>query len=621
MTLRNLLSLLLVIIFAASCAPKKDIVKEAPLMPTAEEFKLPSLEEESTSEEAKKDDKKAPLLEAVLVEEVAEEKYIILNFENTDIRTIIATFSELLEINYILTPGVSGSVTIQSYRKFPMKDLFRIFQSLLEINGLTAVKEGAFYKIVPIDAAKQQALDISKDKESIYTLDPAFITQIIPMSYVKAGNIANMLRNLMPRGTDIIIYEPTNMLIVTALPHTLVKFMKLVEALDIPEGETDSIKTFVYYVENGEAKKLANILKSIYGGTRTSARRTSPTRVTSRAPAAPIGEALPGEVGELTVTAYDEINALILKCSPRTYISLLEVMKRLDVPPKQVLIEVIVAEVSLGDGFEFGVEWLLKATDGDVYGLNLGKGVAIPPDSSAFPNLLTGSGSFSAVVSGKTENDVYNAVLGALATSSKLNVLASPHILARDNMEASIEIGDEVPIATGMTQQPATGGGTTLVSSGQIQYKTVGTILRVKPRITEKNMVTMQITQEKSLLGKSIKVAGQDFQGFSKRKASTTATVQSGHTLILGGLISESKDTSRSGIPILSKIPILGWFFSSTTKKKEKTELLLMVTPHVISNQEDADTITKDFKNRVRTISKQIGDIEKNKAVKKSDDK
>jgi type II secretory pathway component HofQ len=155
MTLRNLLSLLLVIIFAASCAPKKDIVKEAPLMPTAEEFKLPSLEEESTSEEAKKDDKKAPLLEAVLVEEVAEEKYIILNFENTDIRTIIATFSELLEINYILTPGVSGSVTIQSYRKFPMKDLFRIFQSLLEINGLTAVKEGAFYKIVPIDAANR----------------------------------------------------------------------------------------------------------------------------------------------------------------------------------------------------------------------------------------------------------------------------------------------------------------------------------------------------------------------------------------------------------------------------------------------------------------------------------
>jgi general secretion pathway protein D len=401
------------------------------------------------------------------------------------------------------------------------------------------------------------------------------------------------------------------MLIVTALPPTLVKFMKLVEALDIPEGETDTIKTFVYYVENGEAKKLATILKSIYGGTRTTVRRTSPTRATSRAPAAPISEALPGEGGELTVTAYDEINALILKCSPRTYISLLEVMKRLDVPPKQVLIEVIIAEVSLGQGFEFGLEWLLKTTSGDVYGLNLG-GVVIPPDQSAFP------GGFGAVVSGKKDTDVYNAVLGTLATNSKINVLASPHILARDNMEASIEIGDEVPIATGMTQQPATGGGTTLVSSGQIQYKTIGTILRVKPRITDKNMVTMQITQEKSLLGKAIKVADQEFQGFSKRKASTTATVQSGHTLIIGGLISESKDIVRSGIPILSKIPILGWFFSSTTTNKEKTELLLLVTPHVISNQDDADMITKEFQNRVKTISKQISEREKDKTQNKS---
>jgi general secretion pathway protein D len=185
MTFRSVFSFLMAVILIASCAPKKETVKGAPLAQPAEEFKLPTLEEEKPPEEAKKEEeekKDAPLLEAVILEEVEEEKYIILNFENTDIRTIIATFSELLEINYILTPGVSGSVTIQSYRKFPMKDLFRIFQSLLEINGLTAVKEGAFYKIVPIDTAKQQALEINKDKESIYELDPAFITQIIPLS-------------------------------------------------------------------------------------------------------------------------------------------------------------------------------------------------------------------------------------------------------------------------------------------------------------------------------------------------------------------------------------------------------------------------------------------------------
>jgi type II secretory pathway component GspD/PulD (secretin) len=613
MTLRTVISFLLVVVLVASCAPKKALVKDTPSEPPSA-FQLPPIEEEATGEKAKKEDKKAPLLEAVLIEEDAEEKFIILNFENTDIRTIIATFSELLEINYILTPGVSGSVTIQSYKKFPMKDLFRIFQSLLQINGLTAVKEGAFYKIVPIDTAKQQSLDVRKATESIYELDPAFITQIVPLSYVKAGDVANILRNLMPRGTDIIIYEPTNMLIVTALPPTLVKFMKLVEALDIPESETDTLKTFVYYVENGEAKQLAAILKAIYGGKSTSVRRTVPTRVNTRTPPIPGAQALPGEIGELTVTAYDEINALILKCSPRTYLSLLQVMKKIDIPPKQVLIEVIIAEVSLGEGFEFGMEWLLKSTRGDVVGLNLG-GVEIPPGESPFPE------GFGAVFSGTSRNDRYNAVLGALASNSKINVLASPHILARDNKEATIEIGDEVPIATGMTQQPATGGGTTLVSSGQIQYKTVGTILRVTPRITEKDMVTMQITQEKSLLGKPIEVASQKFQGFSKRKASTTATVQSGHTLILGGLISETKDTARSGVPFLSKIPILGWLFSSTSKSSEKTELILLVTPHVISNQDDADVLTKEFQNRVRTISDRIKDMEKEKIAEVEEEK
>jgi general secretion pathway protein D len=164
-----------------------------------------------------------------------------------------------------------------------------------------------------------------------------------------------------------------------------------------------------------------------------------------------------------------------------------------------------------------------------------------------------------------------------------------------------------VPIATGLTQQPSTGtGGTTLVSTGQIQYKTVGTILNVKPRITEKGMVSMEITQEVSQIGADVLVSGQEFASFSTRKATTTASVQSGHTLIIGGMIREAKDRARAGIPFLSKIPLLGYLFSSTSNDYEKTELLVMVTPHVVSNQDEADALTERFQNRVKTIKKKI---------------
>lgn len=586
-----------------SCAPKKEIVKQAEPVQPEEEFRLP----ETARPEPKPQAKKPKPLEPVLLEE-GREKYILLNFDDTDVRTIISTFSELLEVNYILTPGITGTVTIQSYRKFPVKDLFPVFQSILEINGLTAVKEGEFYKIVPIDTAKQQPLEVAKGKEPETKLDSTFITQLLPLEYVNASDISNILRSLMPRGTDIIVYEPANMLIVTALPKTLVKFMKIIEALDVTETESETVRTFVYYVENGEAAKLEEILSTVYSSGKSkspssSAPSTAPVRRTARTPASSAApQALPGEIGDISITAYEDINGLIIKATPRAYLSLLEVLKKIDVPARQVLIEVMIAEVTLSDSFEFGLEWLLKSKAGDVYGLNLG-GVTVPPDTPAFP----AANVFGAVISGSPGSAAYNAVIKALATESKLNVLASPHILAVDNKEAQIEIGAEVPIATGLTQQPSTGtGGTTLVSTGQIQYKTVGTILNVKPRITEKGMVSMELTQEVSQIGADVLVSGQEFASFSTRKATTTASVQSGHTLIIGGMIREAKDRARSGVPFLSKIPLLGYLFSSTSDDYEKTELLVMVTPHVVSNQDEADALTERFQNRVKTIKKKI---------------
>lgn len=620
----------LLFLLVTSCAPKQAIKQEEQLIPppTAEELILPDIEQKKEMEEEKK-----PLPE---VEKKAEEQYVMLNFENADIETVIATVSEMLKINYILTPGVTGKITVQSHNKVPLSELFTTFQTVLEFNGFTAVKDGSFYRIVPIDTAKQQPVKIDAGKKAEIPKDASFITQQIPLEYVKANDVANIVRNLMPRGTDIIVYEPSNMLIITAPPSGILKFMKLLETIDIPATERDAIKTFVYNVENGEAKKLADILKNIFGKrkgdvappvksvapttppapTPATLRRPVPA-ATAPQPGATVLEGIEGFIeGDVVIDSYEDINALIIKATPRAYLTILETLKRLDTQPKQVLIEVLIAEVSLDDKTSLGLEWVLKTSlhaegkDFDVLAGNAqtpvtffkttGSGATATTDLNTFAPVV-GSGLFANVIDPKR----FNVLINAAATTGNVNVLASPHILALDNKEAKIEIGDEVPVATSITS-PTAGAGSTTTATSQVQFKSVGTILTVTPHINEKKQVTLKISQEVSEIGDAVLIGNEKFTGFKTRKATTTAIVQDGHTLVIGGIITETKGYSRSGIPFLSKIPVLGYLFGTTTDTNRRKELILMVTPHVVANHEEADIMTAEYLNKVKDIKKKI---------------
>lgn len=628
----------LLVLCVSSCAPKQAVIPEEPPVAVQPPSDLTVPEMPAPPKEVKAE--KMPEQPA---ETKQEEKYVMLNFENADIETVISTISDMLQINYILAPGVTGKITIQSRSKIPMSELFSTFQTVLEFNGFTAVKEGSFYRIIPIDTAKQQPVPVQLGKSAELPLDASFVTQEIPLEYVKANDVANIVKNLMPRGTDIIVYEPSNMLIVTAPPAGILKFIKLLDAIDIPSTERDSVRTFVYSVENGEAKKLAEILKSIYikkgaGGTATPAvqqvapapaaqppvRPGQPQRTFPRTPAPATGssaavlEGVAGEIeGDVVIEAYDDINALIIKSTPRAYLALMETIKRLDVQPKQVLIEVLVAEISLNDSTKLGIEWLLKASvdDADVVAgfrsrdilpfLAKRRGFELPVNGDGILQNLP-VGGFAAVIDPKH----YAALISAEALKNNVNVLASPHILALDNKEAKIEIGDEVPVATSVTQA---GVDATLVgnTTSQVQFKSVGTILTVTPQINEKKQVTMKVSQEVSEIGDSVKIGGQDYQGFKTRKANTTAIVQDGHTLVIGGIIQETNAQLRSGLPFLSDIPVLGYLFGVTTDSIIKRELILLITPHVVGNKEEADQLTEEYKNRIKDVRRKIEERKK----------
>jgi general secretion pathway protein D len=637
----KLLSIFILFVFITSCAPKQAVKQEElPVPPPAAEVRLPDGEEDS------REIKDAPAISPEPAKK-AEEQYVMLNFENADIGTVISTISEMLKMNYILAPGVTGKITIQSQNRVPISELFSTFQTILEFNGFTAIKEGSFYRIVPIDTAKQQPVTVDAGKSPDIPKDASFITQQIPLDHVKANEVANIIRNLMPRGTDIIVYEPSNMLIVTAPPSGILKTMKLLEAIDIPSTEQDSVRTFVYNVENGEAKKLAEVLKSLYGKQRESStvvrtavpgqpapqvtpRRPLPAPATSQAP--PAGpDGLAGVIeGDVLFDAYEDINALIIRSTPRAYISLLETIKRLDTQPKQVLIEVLIAEISLDDEMSMGLEWVLRGKSrinnknfDYITGNAQNPGsffskteIEDPVTGELLPNFST----FAPVVSkGLFANilnaDEFNILINAAATSGNVNVLASPHILALDNKEAKIEIADEVPVATTISQ-PQT---TQELTTSQVQFKSAGTILTVTPHINEKKQVTLKINQEVSELGRVVLIGGQGFQGFTTRKATTSAIVQDGHTLVIGGIISERVGKTRNGIPFLSKIPVLGYLFGTTTDTVSRKELILMVTPHVVANHEEADLLTEEYKTKVQGLKRKIQDREKRVLREKGD--
>ena len=634
-------AVMLMVFVVSSCAPKQAVKPVETPAPPAAALKLPELgpKKETVGEKKAVEGKtEAP----APAEKKQEEQYVMLNFENTDVETVIATICEMLKINYIIAPGVSGKITIQSYNKIPMSELFATFQTILEVNGFTAVKYGSFYRIVPIDTAKQQPVPVASGKAPVIPKDQSFVTQEVPLEYVKAGDVANIVRNLMPRGTDIIVYEPSNMLIITAPPAGMLKFLKILEAIDIPATERDTVRTFVYYVENGEAKKLMDILKSIYvnkkgegAPVRTTGPATSPvppvpaaqsTRARIQRPQTPtpagasVQEGLAGEIeGEPQIEAYEDINALLIKTTPRGYLSLLETIKKLDIQPKQVLIEVLIAEITLDNSTQFGIEWLLKSsvqTSNRDYDFDLIGGFSDKNTDKLQYNTDTNRFQLPSNADKILEQPVnafanilaprkFNMLITAAASSGRLNVIASPHILALDNKEAKIEIADEVPVATAITQPIATTG-TTVNATSQVQFKLAGTILTVTPHINDKKQVTLKLVQEVSDIGKTFPIGGQDYQGFTTRKATTTAIVQDGHTLVLGGIINETKQTTHNGIPFLSDLPVLGYLFGSTTYTNSRKELILMVTPRVIANYEEADDLTQELKERVRGLRERI---------------
>ena len=196
-------------------------------------------------------------------------------------------------------------------------------------------------------------------------------------------------------------------------------------------------------------------------------------------------------------------------------------------------------------------------------------------------------------------------MISAAATNSRIKVLSSPSVIASDNKPARIQVGSEEPIPTG-TLQAATGSVATLSQSTTIQYRNTGRILTIIPQVNSRGLVNLQIKAEVSARGEDVKVGQDTFPAFNTQDAETTAVVQDGETLVIGGLIGELKRKGRSGIPYLMDIPVIGRFFGTTNEATDRTELIMLITPRVIRNRDEAKIVTSDFKAGLEKVRAEL---------------
>jgi type II secretory pathway component GspD/PulD (secretin) len=197
-----------------------------------------------------------------------------------------------------------------------------------------------------------------------------------------------------------------------------------------------------------------------------------------------------------------------------------------------------------------------------------------------------------------TFNRDIDAIFNMVASEAETEILSTPHILVRDEQTASIQVGESQPVLTGTT---STGTGTADTLS-QVQYRDVGSILTVTPRIGENNMITLDISQELSEIIATSEVPNTP--AFSTRKTETSLVIKSGHSIYMGGIIDIKDEVIIKKVPLLGDIPVLGKLFKSLDSSKIKTELMILIRPHIVNTAEEADVLTKEFKDDLAQIAR-----------------
>ncbi len=400
--------------------------------------------------------------------------------------------------------------------------------------------------------------------------------------------------------------QPINAVLIFAGDDALVNYtLDWAKELDKPNAKRGATTTyFVYQVRYTDANELAKTLTSMLTGSgattgsqlppqvMTAAERIQSDRAAAAAPAQNTGPVRNSKIVVNVAT-----NSIIFQGTGEEYVQVQNLLKDLDRPSKTVLIEVTVAEVGLTNNENLGIEWALANqtnSHGILSGGTLPNGTTLGNSGLATTGL--GIGAAGLVIGQVTNLGQTRLVLNALASNNRAKILSSPRIVARSGETATIQVGAQVPVITSTQTTAATAGG--VLQS--VQYLPTGVILKVKPIVYSGDRIDVEVSQEVST-PQNTTTGVSASPTISTRKIETKLAMRDGATVLLGGLMSSNESIGNTGVPLLKDIPLFGQLFRVDANQIQKTELIVLITPYVMGDDLDAQSITEAFRNRLGT--------------------
>ncbi len=627
---------------------------------------------------------------------------VTMNFKDADIETVVQFISKLTGKNFILDDAATGKkVTVISPTELNHEEAYEVFQAILSVKDLTIVPAGSIYKIMPSQKAKAASIETVGE-----TSPPGdrFVTQLITLKNIGAARASDIINQLRSPNSSLVVYEPTNLLILTESYSNIERMMGIISAIDVEGGgstmeiikvryasvdavskiltqavtdksgkgkrltpaasapkappsaqggapsgpaspsgvqssgddapkiisdprtnsliviaDVESIAFIkellaaldvetpsgqgnitVLHLKYAEAETLASVLTSISSKT-TSASKTSipksgqPENLAATAQPT-ITSAKAAEVSAkfeepVYVMPDKATNSLIIVASQQDFATLKRVIDQLDVRLPQVLVEALIMEMSYSRALELGVEWRSTANIASgnkmvAGGSNFG---GISSLSSLASNPLSGpSGLFLAAIDGTVEVGGVTfpnvgALLRALQTKGDVNVISSPNILTVDNSEAKIAVTNKIPF---QTSEKYDNNGNPIYT---YEYRDVGLTLSFTPQINDEDYIKLKLSQETSNVISTTSGTNSNAPTTSNRTVSTTIMVKNNATVAIGGILQDNSQITTSSVPCLGDIPLLGALFRSNKNTKDKTNLMIFLTPRIIRENEDLE--------------------------------
>ncbi|WP_456384874.1 type II secretion system secretin GspD [Desulfolithobacter sp.] len=567
-------------------------------------------------------------------------RFIALDFNDVDINLFIKYISELTGRNFVVDRGVRGKVTIISPTRISESDAYRVFESVLEVNGYTTVESGSIIKIIPSAQARTKSIATLLKDQATYPEDKV-VTQIIPLTHASPNDVKKILAPLVSKTSVVIPHTESGVLIITDVLSNIHRLQEIIRAIDVPSigddlvimplqnasattvartlgklflrpvkkgGRREIVKIIPYERTNSlivlaskvNVRKIRNLLVQLdsrvpRGGGKIQvyylqhANAEELVKVLTNLPDSKTSGKAAGKAPPISrdvkIMADAETNSLIIQAPRDEYLVLEDVIKKLDIPRRMVYMEALIMEVQVSKSFELGVQWSGEASFSSGSGAIL-SGFSGNQDApydalagiNSSPPVLPSGFSFGIMKQGVRIGNMYFPNLSAVVRAYKDD--SDINIIATPQILTTDNKKAEIKVGENVPYIVSKNTTDAQQDYTNYEYKDVATSLSITPQINQSDLVRLDIGVEVIKL----KNLNDGRPTTYTRSASTTVVVRNEETVVIGGIIGQDTSSGEYKVPLLGDIPILGWLFKTRVESQEKTNLFIFITPHIVEN-------------------------------------